>query len=299
MYMNRSISRVLAAAVASAGFAVPMPTMSASLSCTSSTFTAIPDGNGNINVTCSQPGSSSATCSISAVPSSLPVGGGTVTVTTNCGANTSVSGGKSVAGSGSSWTDSIPASTATSTQYFVYTVTGDGGSKSATVSQAGSGSTPPPTGGAISCSGYASTIVIDLPWGAAGSAAPRVVSKGFGGNSIIVARFTTPDRTAAGVTAQIKSAEWGDQQHQRSAALSTSPCDFPSTNPLGRLASILGGSTSPTVTYQVGGTSTYYAVLQPSTTYYYNIKNEVKGSPTCSSGESCNMFVELQKPNGL
>ena len=235
MSMNRSISRVLAAAVASAGFVAPVPAFGATLSCTSASFTATSDGNGNINVSCTAAGSTAPP------PTNPPP------------------------------TNPPPTS-------------------------------PPPPGGAIACAGFSATVVIDLPWGAPGSAAPRIVSKGFGHNGIIVARFTTPAASAAGITAQIKAAEWGDQQHFRTAALSTTPCDFMTPNPLGRLATTGGatsGATSPFVTYMVGGSSSMYAVLQPSTTYYFNIKNEAYGASQCAPGESCNMFVELQKPRGL
>jgi hypothetical protein len=296
MSMNRTISRVLAAAVASAGFAVPVPSIAASLSCTSATFTATPDGNGNITVSCSQPGTTTATCSISVSPSVLPAAGGTVNVSTNCGANPSVSGGKSVTANGSnSWTDTIPANGLSTNVTYTYTVTGDS-TRSATVTQSGTGggSSPPP-GGPISCDGFTKTHVLDITWGAPSTAAPRVLTSsagGFSAGEIVVARFTTPASSAAGIYAMIKSAEWGDQQHQRIASLSASPCDFSTS--LGRLAMTTVATTSPAITYAVGGSSSYYAILKPSTTYYFNIKNV-----DCGAGESCNMFVELQKPKGL
>ena len=233
MSMNRSISRVLAAAVASAGFAVPGPSIGATLSCTSASFSASSDGNGNITVNCTQSGGT-----VSPPPTSPP-----------------------------------PPTTP-----------------------------PPPPGGTISCAGFSATHVIDIAWGAPASAAPRVLTSsngGFGNNQIVVARFTTPATTAAGVFAVIKSAEWGDQQHLRSASLSQTPCDFSNPNPLGRLATTTVGTPSPSVNYAVGGTSPYYAILLPSTTYYFNIKNEAQGVSTCAPGESCNMFIELQKPKGL
>jgi hypothetical protein len=288
---------VLAAAVASAGFAVPVPSIAASLSCTSATFTATPDGNGNITVSCSQPGTTTGTCSITVSPSVLPAAGGNVTVSTNCGANAAVSGGKSVAANGSnSWTDTIGANALSTNVTYTYTVTGDGGTRSATVTESGTGggSSPPP-GGPISCDGFTKTHVLDLAWGAPASAAPRVLTSsagGFSAGEIVVARFTTPSNSAAGIYAQIKSAEWGDQQHQRIASLSASPCDFSTS--LGRLAMTTVATTSPAITYAVGGSSSYYAILKPSTTYYFNIKNV-----DCGVGESCNMFVELQKPKGL
>jgi len=305
MSIDRSVSRVLAAAVASAGFAaVPVPSIGATLTCTASSFNAVADSSGNINVSCNTPGTTVGTCTISVSPSALPSSGGNVTITTNCGANTSLSGGKSLASNGSnSWSDTIPANTASTTVTYTYTVTGDGGTKSASVSEAGQGQTaPPPSGGPISCAGFRATHVLDIPWGAPSSAAPRVLTSsagGFGNNEIVVGRFTTPASTAPGVFAVIKSAEWGDQQHLRTASLSQTPCDFSYPNPLGRLATTTVGTPSPSVNYAIGGTSTYYAILQPSTTYYFNIKNEASGVSTCAPGESCNMFIELQKPRGL
>src|SRR4051812_2060090 len=289
MYMNRTISRVLAAAVASAGFAVPVPTMSATLSCTSASFTASSDGNGNINVSCTPAGTNTGTCSISVSPGVLPAAGGNVSVSTSCGANTSVAGGKAVAQSGAnSWTDTIGANGLSTSVSFTYTVTGDGGTRSATVTQSGTGgggSSPPP-GGPITCNGFSKTHVLDIAWGGTSTAAPRVLTSSAGGVSageIVVARFTTPPGTAAGVYAQIKSAEWGDQQHQRIASLSASPCEF--STGLGRLAETTVPTTSPAITYGVGGSSNYYAILKPNTTYYFNIKNV-----DCGASESCNMF---------
>jgi hypothetical protein len=303
MYMNRNLHRVLAAAVASAGFAaVPVPTFGTTLSCTAASFSAVADSQGNINVNCTSPGSTGGTCSISASPSSLPSSGGTVTVSVNCGANTSLTGGKAATASGTNqWTDTIPANTLSTGVTYTYTVTGDGGSKSASVVEAGTGSTPPPPpGGAIACSGFSKTHVIDVNWsGSTGNV--RVLTKdygGFGSNEIVVARFTTPASSAPNVYAQIKAGQWIDADTARTAALSQTPCDFPSPNPLGRLATTSGwGVISPSVTYAIGGSSSFYAILQPSTTYYFNIKNEVSGASTCSG--SCNMFIELAKPNGL
>jgi hypothetical protein len=182
---------------------------------------------------------------------------------------------------------------------YTYTVTGDGGSKSATVSEAGTGTTnPPPSGGPISCAGFSNTYVLDLPWGPPGSPAPRLTSK-MSHNDIVVGRFTTPSTTAPGVYSMIKGGNWTGDQILRTASLSLTPCDFPYPNPVGRLATTTQGTPSPSVTYAVGGTSSYYAILQPNTTYYFNIKNEVNGASTCAAGQNCDFFIELQKPKGL
>jgi len=235
MNIDRNLTRVLAAAVASTGFAfAPMPAFAASLTCTAASFTASPDGAGNITISCTE--------------KSTTTGGGT--------------------------TQPPPTDTG------------------------GGTTTPPVPSGPISCAGYSKTIVLDLNWGGSGSAAPRVVSSGFGNGAIVVARFTTPANTAPGVFAAIAAGEWGDQPTARTAALSQTPCDFPSTNPLGRYATLSAGQQTPSVNYAVGGTSRVYAVLQPSTTYYFNVKNAAFGKSTCTS-TTCNIFVELQKPNGL
>ena len=306
MDIQRNISRVLAAAVATGGFIVaPMPVHAATLTCTSSTFTASADGSGNITVNCTSPSTGGSTCSISVSPTSLPASGGNVSVTTSCGANSAVTGGKSVqATSTTTWTDAIPANAGATSLTYTYTVNGDAGTDSKSVVQAGTstgggtGGSPPP-GTPISCPGYSKTIVLDLAWGAPGSAAPRMTTSGFGNDAIVVARFTTPATTAAGVFATISSGEWGDQPTARTAALSTTACDFSSPNPLGKYATLNAGQQTPSVVYAVGGTSRVYAILQPSTTYYFNIKNvNGAGAPSCTSS-TCNMFVELQKPNGL
>jgi hypothetical protein len=212
--------------------------------------------------------------------------------------NTALAGpvGKSapVVVASNSWTDAIPANVGSGSLIYTYTVTGDGGTRSATVTQSGTGggTSPPPTDGVISCAGFTKTHVLNIAWGAPSTAAPRVLTSsagGFSAGEIVVARFTTPASSAAGIYAQIKSAEWGDQQHQRFAALSTTPCEFPSPNPLGRLSTTTIATTSPAVTYAVGGSSAYYAsATQRRTTSI--------SSADAEPGESCNMFTELQKP---
>ena len=305
MNIQRNINRVLAAAVASGGFVVaPMPVHAATLTCTSTSFTASADGSGNITVNCTSP-TTTSTCSISVSPTSLPASGGTVNVSTSCGANSAVTGGKLVqATSTSTWTDAIPANAGSTSLTFTYTVNGANGSDSKSVVQAGTstgggGGGSPPPGTPISCPGFSKTIVLDLNRGAPGSAAPRLTTSGFDNNTIVVARFTTPASTAPGVFASIGGGEWVDQPTARTASLSTTACDFPSPNPLGKYATLNQGQQTPSVVYAVGGTSRVYAILQPSTTYFFNVKNvNALGTPSCTR-TTCNMFIELQKPNGL
>jgi len=296
---HRTISRVLAAAVASTGFAVaPMPTLAASLTCTSSTFTAGSDGSGNIVVNCTSP-STGASCSLTASPNPAPASATTVTLTaSNCGTVTSVmkSGSTQIGTSGTSWTDNLPANTGSGTLSFTYTVQGSSGSDSVVVTQSGTGSAapPPPAGGAISCSGYAATLVYDLPW----SALSKAITSKFNNTAIVVARFTTPATGAVSGLANLSSIEYGDGKAWRTGSLSTLPCDLTGTG-FGKATRFKGNTQGPSFTYQINGTSSGAIVLQPSTTYYLNIINQDSlGRPSCSTS-TCNMIIQLTKPTGL
>jgi hypothetical protein len=299
MYMNRNISRVLAAAVASAGFAaVPVPTFGASLSCAGGTFSVSPDGQGNFNVSCNTPGSS-ATCSITANPPSLTSAGGSVTLTaSNCGTVSSwAKNAAQVATSGNTWSETIPQNTGTTSVPFTYTVQGTSGSDSVTVTESAPGTSTPPTGGTISCAGYSKTLVYDLPW----TAQSNATTTGFGNDAIVVARFTTPATSVMSSTANVSSVEFGGPTAWRTASLSTVPCDLSGTG-VGSVAVFKGNSQGPSVTYQILGAVTRLSgrvVLQPSTTYYFNIVNRNSlGAPSCGTS-TCNMIIQLTKPTGL
>ncbi|HSU42718.1 MAG TPA: hypothetical protein VLN42_00735 [Casimicrobiaceae bacterium] len=303
MYTNqRTISRVLAAAVASTGFAVaPMPAFSTALSCAGGSFSVTPDGKGNFNVNCTAP-DSAATCSLSASTTSLPASGGLVTLTaSNCGTVTSwAKNSIQIAQSGNTWSETIPANTGSQSLNFTFTVQGSS-ADSVTITEAAPGSTsPPPTGGAISCPGYASTLVYDLPW----TAKSLINTKGFGNSAIVVGRFTTPAAISTG-TGNVFSAEIQQPAVFRSASISTVPCDLAGTG-VGKIAVWNGNTKGPSVTYQVGGTlsaQTFLtggtrAVLQPSTTYYFNIVNRnFDGSPSCTAS-TCEMILQLTKATG-
>jgi hypothetical protein len=142
--------------------------------------------------------------------------------------------------------------------------------------------------------------VIPISWGALQSGSVSVFTKNFGGfsgNDIVVASFTTPGATSSGQVGAIQAAEYASTAISRTAALSTSPCSF--DNGLGASGSVFATLTGSalvsgntvTVSFQVGGSSTWYPVLQPNTTYYFNIKN--------TKAVGGDMKIELQKPPGL
>ncbi|MDE2004447.1 MAG: hypothetical protein KGJ25_13070 [Betaproteobacteria bacterium] len=258
-------------------------------------------------MTCTDAGTPPPTtsCTVAASQTLLGSSGGVVTITaTNCGTISSWTGAVAVApGTVASFTDTLPPNIGTANTTYTYTVTGSGSPTTASTTVTVS-APPPPTStptSTISCSGYA-TQLIDIPWGKVGSGSVRVTTKGFTNGMIVVGRFTTPNVVPSGTPqATVAAAESSSTTGPiaRTAALSLTPCDFPSPNPIGGLWSTISGGTSPTVAYQVNGTSPYYAVLAPNTTYYFNIKNEVSGMPTCPAQfGSCDMYIEISKATG-
>ncbi len=152
-------------------------------------------------------------------------------------------------------------------------------------------SDPPPT---------FDSLDLSLDWTLAGN--QRTYSNlagNFACDKIVVCQFTTPAGTSANV-GSIGAAEWnsGAGPIVRTACLSSIPGDF-SGNDLG--ANSLVHGISVTVQFTVGPNSRSFATpeLSPSTTYYFNVKNDNGfGACTCFSTD-CNIFVELRKPSGL
>jgi len=301
MNISRNISRVLAAAVASSGLAVlPTPAFGTALSCAGGSFSVAPDGNGNFNVNCTTPGGTAA-CSLTASTTSLPAAGGSVTLTaSNCGTVTSwAKNGTQVSQSGSSWSETLPANTTSSSVSYRFTVTGStGAADTATVTVAAAGGTtqpPPVDNGPISCAGFSSTLVYDLPW----QSQSKITTKGFNNSTMVVARFRTPATSVQSASANVASAEYLPPNVLRTASISTSPCDLKGS---GTGAISPGVTQQPSWTYQILGTTSRLSgkvILQPSTTYYVNIANrDSNGSPTCWAS-TCEMIVQLTLPTGL
>lgn len=306
MHTFRTLIRVFAFAVSAAWMFGSATSSAGTLTCTPTSLTVVPNSLGNLAVTCTDAGTPPPTtsCTVAASQTLLGSSGGFVTITaSNCGTISSWAGAVAVApGSAASFTDTLPANTGATNTTYTYTVTGTGSptTASTTVTVSAPSAPPPPTS-SISCSGYA-TQVIDIPWGAINTGSVRLTTKGFTNGMIVVARFTTPNVVpAANARAKVQSAESSSQTGpiQRTAALSLTPCTFSSPNPIGGLWSTVTNTTSPSVTYQVNGTSSYYPILAPNTTYYFNIKNELNGAPTCPAQfGSCDMYIEVDKPTG-
>ena len=315
MHMLRTLSRASVIAASAAWMLAPTAASAGALTCTPTSLSVAPDAQGNLAVSCTDATTSpTGTCTFSVSPSTSLTSTTAATVSATLTANSYCGTSWSWSATGATFSDAaanpttitLPAvATGTAVAYTVGLSAPSGTPTSATKTiTVNPPSAPPPPVGSIDCSstGYA-TKVVDIAWGAIGSGNVRVTTKGFTNGMVVVARFTTPSTpiaTTSPIKAKISSAESNSATGPilRTATFSDTPCVFPKPNPLGTYANV-AGSSSPSVTYQVNGTSTYYPVLRPNTTYYFNIKNENKGAPTCpSSFSSCDMYVELAKPVG-
>ena len=150
-------------------------------------------------------------------------------------------------------------------------------------------------GGPISCSNVnGATHVIDATWTSAGTYLSANFG-GFGPNDAIVVRFTTSIITSATAKGYIRAVEYSDPIAPRTGTLSSQPCDFTGGVPVtngGGLGSAFANDTAPWLYFTLNYPRTGFAMLQPSTTYYFNMINT-----PCPSG-SCNVQIYFQKPSG-
>lgn len=226
-------------------------------------------------------------CSINASPTSLAVGGGSVTLSMNC-SNSPTSyawGGASyTTQSGNTATANITATTA-----FTGTASNGAGtsataSKTVSVSTGGGGGGG---GGAISCPGFNATHVIEESW-----TSPVRTPSAMGGNDAIVVHFQTGSGSSTlGSLSSIGAAEWGSSPSWRIGTLSTVPCDF---GGVGATVVARQEATSEiTVSFTVGTQYKAYPLLQTNTDYYLNIMNYTPS--TCQSTGVCSMSALLVK----
>jgi hypothetical protein len=137
----------------------------------------------------------------------------------------------------------------------------------------------------------------------------------FGPNDAVIVVFTTSSVTTSTATGSINGAEYGGPTVGRSGALSTSPCDFTvglpkyKLNKTGQLSqcatTVFSGDPYPAASFsllaQPQSQLTCQAILQPNTTYYWNLTNFSPPPPngTQGCGQSlCNMLMNLKKPTG-
>jgi hypothetical protein len=303
--------------------AVPSVSNAATLTFTSpncSDFT-VTSNNGNVTLNCvpiNNNGSGApSNCSLSASTSSVPQGGGNVTLTASCsggGAPTAYTwSGGNVATSTTSGQQTVNV-TATTT-FFVTpaNASGSGNSAQTTVTVSTGGGDSSGGGNSQNLCPASGVTRLTVPWG--GQADTRSSGTAFGGSGILVVSFTVPASAAYGFGSlgAVSVSEFGDPPVYRQASLSTSQCDFRGVA-TGRgdryTKDITGQSAFPmawavgntaTASFTVTGQSALYPQLQPGKTYYFNIRNWSPfnnggdGGSSCLRG-SCNVIVHVSTP---
>jgi hypothetical protein len=167
---------------------------------------------------------------------------------------------------------------------------GNGNQASTTVSVAGAGGGGGGGGGAISCPGYATTITMNFNYVAGTQLNQYTTGTTFGNGDIVVATFTTPANLANnGNGGNAAAIHYPGPNAVRTAVLSTSPCDFTGNSQGTNIKKV----DSPLIWFSKNAFTG--VVLQPSTTYYLNIKNvDSFGNPSCGSSDgNCPVQVTL------
>lgn len=143
------------------------------------------------------------------------------------------------------------------------------------------------------CPGYSTTYHLKQPWRADGANSQTHLNSLENGAALVVS-FTTP-ATLNPRGGWISSFESTGAQACKSVVLSKTPCDF-----AGPGLTQTQGSTAPLYFSGGGSTASGYPVLQPNTTYYYNVLHRCYSPPsgrdmdTCTG--VCDVKVELSQP---
>ena len=301
MYMNRTISRVLAAAVASAGFVVPVPTIAASLSCTGARFRQRRTASGNINVSCTQAGTTSGTCSISVSPTVLSAAGGNRHGDRRAAAQY-VAGRRQIGHRERQqqldrqhrrqWPQHESFRTPTRSPVTAARVPRPSRSPAL---EAVAGTSPPP-GGPISCAGFTKTLRPRSELGCAGNRGSAVCRR---------REFQRHRRRALHDACwhrgwrvrKIKSAEWGDQQTLRSPRCRRRLATFPTPTPLGTPRD---HDRHVVAVRHVRGRRFVRVLRDPAAQHDVLLQRQERCDWRRDVRDShCNVFIELQKPKGL
>jgi hypothetical protein len=219
-------------------------------------------------------------CAVNASVSSLPVGGGSVSLSMDCsqgsGLTYSWTGGFAAGANTQSVSGNV-----TSTTTFTATASNAGGSStkstSVTVATGGGG------GGPISCSGYLNTNVFTTTW--------PITQNGtvpMGPLDAGVVKFTTGSATGSGNLLLSTAGNNAGTTHDYT--LSTQPCDF------GTGIKRYVGAGAITFRMTVSNTPGNYPNLLPNTTYYINVRNNDVSGCT-ATGQTCDLFpINLSGP---
>jgi hypothetical protein len=220
-------------------------------------------------------------CALNPSVSSLPVGGGTVTLSMDCSTGS---------GLGYSWTGGFAAGSntqqvtgsVTATTTFTATASNAGGSstKSATVTVATGGG----GGGQPLCSNYLNTSNFTAPWPITQNGAMPMGPLDAG-----VVKFTTGSVTGSGQMILSSPQQVGSTTHFY--ALSTQPCDFVGIKQWPAAGAI-------TIRFTVSNTPGPYPNLLPNTTYYINVHQNDTTDCAAKIPSACGLDpINLTGPN--
>jgi hypothetical protein len=163
-------------------------------------------------------------------------------------------------------------------------------------------------GQVLSCPGFANTKVIDAPIPAPGTAVRYFTyssvfglggtstSAGFGAQDAVILRFTMP---ANEPTLNLSWTETGSgstgQASVRTAALSTTPCDWSGTNAVYFNKFGLQGSVKLA---SVAVSRSRNLLVTGGQVYYLSLSNFQDGQNVCVDGPNgtCNLFITFENP---
>ena len=243
-------------------------------------------------------------CNIPTIsPASVSSSGGAITLNVACTASSGItytwnrtapSARLVSSGSSSSGTsDTVDPNTGLSGVVYSYDVLACTGASACTAKSisftvpSGSGN-PNPTG---FCGQYSDVQFVTLPWGG------YINTSGFKAGGVLVGVLTVPSGAvfSSGSQGQLRGTEYGDPPVDRTASLSTQPCDF-GQGGLGVTLKLAYGQ-RPQILYTVTGTAFATPKLVPGTTYYFNIRNYSQDLQTISCTTStCNMQLDVSLP---
>jgi hypothetical protein len=248
-------------------------------------------------------------CTLAANPTSLPAGGGSVTLTATCtGSPTTFAWTGTGLQGGATTTSSTNTANITATASFTVTAHNDAGDSAPASRSVQVGTT---TGG-LSCPGFSKTLFVNWDWASTLSRVDTYVTQGgIGTNGILVIPFIATG-PADNIAVQLSATNYPASQmiNTKRLAISRTPCDLNPPEP----ASAVTGST-PSLSYVVG-TAPISAItgkpqaasLTPGDQYYVNIAERSGvnnanpfGTQSCISGyqfyPNCELRITLQKPH--
>jgi hypothetical protein len=328
--MRRSFLRQALVVLAAGALFLPMAiyhgdtAQAASISFPSTCSMSGPDGNGNFQINCQTTGGPGLPggCSIGYSPSSNVAANITVTMTVNCTTGAPFTSyawtGGSVVGAGTSGSVTPAASVNGNVN-----VTNSAGSTavpwSVTVGSGGGGPPGGPDTTACRNLGLNPKVVV-MNWN--GGTIKTGNSGGFGANDALIVQFTTGSFTTSTLTGfgSLSGVEFGGPTTPRSGALSASPCDFSVGMPMYKWSNrnlvttqcattAFSANAGPGIGFSVASlpelatqkSTSCQALLQPNTTYYWNLTNFSPAPPTGTQGCSqsfCDMLITFSKPVG-